>query len=100
MTMKKDLQRELKIPYNLLEEIKSFPQKRVVEHCGKTFFVSSFDIYATCPQCMTNIKVRSFSAETEIEDVFDAVFEWVSHAGALTLMQERQRIIKEDADDS
>jgi hypothetical protein len=98
--MKKDEFANIDIPAELLEAIKSFPLRRKVEHCGKTFLVPPFDIYATCPQCMTRIKVRSFSAQTEIEDVFDAVFEWVSQLDALMLMQARQKNIKEDANDS
>ncbi len=84
---------------DLLEEIRSFPVKRQVEHCGQTFFVSPFDFYAECPQCRTRIKVRSFSGVIEIEDVFDAVFAWMNRAGAEAIVRRRQQEIKEDEDD-
>jgi hypothetical protein len=85
--------------YGLIKEIKSFPLKRGVEHCGETFYVSPFDIYARCPHCMSSIKLRSFSAETEIEDIFDTVFEWMNQPEALLLVKERQKVIKEDKED-
>jgi hypothetical protein len=88
------------ISQRLIDEIRSFPLKRSVQHCDRTFFVSPFAIYATCPQCAASLKVRSFSGETEIEDVFDAVFEWMTQPGALPLVQERQEVIIQDADDT
>src|SRR6516164_2535220 len=96
--MKEESHKELNISFRLTEEIKSFPLKRAVEHCGGTFYVSPFDIYARCPQCMSSIKVRSFSAVTEIEDIFDAVFKWMNQPEALILVKERQKAIKEDED--
>jgi hypothetical protein len=96
--MKEESHKGLNISYKLIEEIKSFPLNREVEHCGGAFYVSPFNIYARCPRCMSSIKVRSFSAETEIEDIFDAVFEWMSQPGALVLAKERQKAIKEDED--
>jgi len=84
---------------SLIQQIKSFPLSRGVEHCGSVFYASPFKIYATCPQCRTEIKVRSFSAVTEVEDVFDAVFEWMNQPGAWHYVQERQEEIKEDSDD-
>ena len=33
--------------------------------------VSPFDIYTDCLHCAARIKLRSFSADAEIEDVFD-----------------------------
>jgi len=84
----------------LIQEIKSFPLRRGVEHCSNVFYISPFKIYATCPHCGLEIKVRSFSSVTEVEDVFDAVFESMSQPGALHYAQERQEKIKEDSRDS
>ncbi len=67
----------VEVPPELIEAIHALPARREVEHCGSTFAVSPFDIYALCPRCGTRLKVRSFAAVTEIEDVFDAVFEWM-----------------------
>jgi hypothetical protein len=59
--------------------------------------VSPFDIYAKCPECQSKIKVRSFSATTEIENVFDAVFEWIDRPEALNLVSDRQRTLRADS---
>jgi hypothetical protein len=84
------------VPPGLLEAIASFPLQRQVTHCGATFFVSPFEIYAECPRCHGRIKVRSFTAVAELEDVFDAVFEWMSHDGAADLVRRRQAVLKAD----
>jgi transcription elongation factor Elf1 len=60
------------------------------------FFVSPFDIYATCPHCGQRLKVRSFSGTTEVEDVFDAVFEWMLHGDGAGLARRRQEAIHDD----
>ena len=81
---------------DLIEAIRCFPLQRHVTHCGQPFQVSPFDIYATCPKCRARIKVRSFAAVSEIEDIFDAVFEWLTQPDAMRIAQERQRVIAED----
>src|SRR5919109_5240035 len=86
----------IEIPPALVEAILAFPLRREVEHCGRTLHVSSFDLYATCPQCGTRLKVRSFSAQTEIEDLFDAVFEWMLQPGADDVVRRRQAEIEGD----
>lgn len=82
----------------LIDAIRSFPVSRETKHCESTFNVSAFDFYATCPDCGERIKLRSFSALPEIEDVFDAVFEWMSDPAAEQLASHRQQIIAEDDD--
>jgi hypothetical protein len=89
----------MELPTSLVEAVRSFPLEREVEHCGKKRKVSPFDFYATCPQCGARIKVRSFTAGSEIEDVFDAVFEWLAQPGARKLMQSRQEAIEADKDE-
>jgi predicted nucleic acid-binding Zn-ribbon protein len=84
------------ISQNLLEEIRGFSATRDVRHCGETFETSSFDVYATCPRCGTRIKVRSFSGWLEIEDVFDAVFEWLERTQADAVVERRRCQIRED----
>jgi hypothetical protein len=86
------------VPEELLDAIRSLPLKREVEHCGQRFVVSPFDIYATCPKCGIQLKTRSFSATTEVEDVFDAVFEWMNQPGAAELVRKRQGVIETDKD--
>jgi hypothetical protein len=92
-------QPEVEIPAGLIEAIRSLPAQREVTHCGVSFTVSPFEIYADCPRCGTRIKVRSFSAVTEVEDLFDAVFEWIDRAHADELVQRRQAVLREDRDE-
>jgi hypothetical protein len=82
----------------LLEAIAAMPLSREVVHCGTPFRVSPFDIYAVCPACRTRIKVRSYSASLELEDLFDAVFAWMSQPGAAGLVRERQEMIRSDGE--
>lgn len=85
------------ITEGLLEAIRSLPLQRVVEHCGTRVAVSPFELYADCSQCGMRVKVRSFSAGAEVEDVFDAVFEWMNQPGAQDLARRHQEMLREDA---
>lgn len=80
----------LDIGSDLIEAIRSFPLRREIEHCGVCIAVDPFDFYATCPQCHSRIKVRSYAATPEIEDVFDAVFEWMNQGGAREIAEHRR----------
>src|SRR4051812_15079697 len=97
--MKVEHQARPDISPELVDAIKSFPVRRTIEHCGSTFTTSPFDIYADCPTCGARIKVRSFGAATEIEDVFDAVFEWMSDPAAREAAARRQQVIEADRDE-
>ena len=88
----------LKIPAGLLDAIRSFPLEREVEHCGIRITVPPFDFYAECPECGTRIKVRSFSGAEEIEDVFDAVFEWMNRPMAQEVAKRRLKELEEETD--
>ncbi len=88
----------LDLPSGLVSVIKTFPLVREIEHCGLEFTVSPFAIYATCPHCGTELKVRSFASQVEVEDVFDAVFEWLTQPGAVELVRQRQRQMEDDLD--
>ena len=83
---------------DLIDAVESFSLQRDVRHCGEVFQVSPFSIYAACPVCNARIKVRAFSGTTELEDVFDAVFTWMSQPGARELVQQRQHEIAANAD--
>lgn len=89
----------VEVPSSLVDAIRSFPARREVEHCGQSLAVSPFDYYATCPQCGTRIKVRSFSGVPELEDVFDAVFEWMGQPETRDVAQRRRDEIEADTDD-
>jgi hypothetical protein len=86
------------IPAGLLDAIRSFPLEREVEHCGIRAKVPPFDFYAECPQCGAHIKVRSFSGVDEVEDVFDAVFEWMNRPMAQEVVKRRLKALEEDTD--
>ena len=86
----------IEVPSALIEAIRALPAAHIVEHCGKAWTVSPFDIYAECPHCGVQIKLRSFSGCAEIEDVFDAVFEWMNRTRADDLVQRRRRAIRDD----
>lgn len=58
-----------------------------------------FDIYAECPQCGTRLKLRAYSAIEEMEDIFDAVFQWSLKPGANAAMQKRIAEIASDTED-
>jgi hypothetical protein len=89
----------IEIPAGLLEAIRSFPVEREVEHCGIRLRVPPFDFYAECPHCGTRMKVRSFSQTDEIEDIFDAVFEWMNQPLAQEMAKRRQEALAEDSED-
>jgi hypothetical protein len=89
---------KIEVPPKLLELIRALSPSREVEHCGAIFEVSAFDIYGTCPECQKRIKVRSFSDGVELEDVFDAVFEWMERTEADEIVERRRQEIREDLD--
>jgi hypothetical protein len=62
----------------VLNAIGALPPIRKVEHCSTSFLAPVFAMYGNCPDCDAQVKMRSFSGELEVEDVFDAVFEWMS----------------------
>ena len=80
----------------LLDAIRSFPMEREVEHCGTRIVASPFDLYADCPRCGARLKLRSFAGVGEIEDIFDAVFEWLNRPKAREIAQRRQAVLGED----
>jgi hypothetical protein len=86
----------LGITHDLVEAIRTFPAEREVEHCGDRFKASPFEFYAECPRCGARIKLRSFSGGAELEDLFDAVFEWMSRPTAAAAAERRRAILGND----
>jgi transcription elongation factor Elf1 len=82
----------------LLDAIRTFPRSRSVVHCGDTIVASPLAIYVECPKCGQRIKVRSFAGVAEVEDVFDAVFEWMNDPTAQAYSEQRRKEIADDAD--
>jgi predicted nucleic acid-binding Zn-ribbon protein len=97
--MKLESQARPDVSPELVDAIRSFPVRRTIQHCGTTFSASPFDIYADCPSCGARIKVRSFGGTTELEDVFDAVFEWMSDPAAREAVARRLQAIEADKDE-
>lgn len=89
-------QSALEISTELLDAISQLPVSREVQHCGQSFTVSPFDLYTTCPHCRGRVKLRSFAAVPELEDVFDAVFGWMNQPGAAEVVEKRRREIAAD----
>ncbi len=87
------------IPSEIIDLIRDFPVTRQVEHCGQRFSVSSLDTYARCPRCGAQIKLRSYSAVPEIEDVFDAILGWMQQKGAEEVVRRRQAELEADSDE-
>jgi hypothetical protein len=92
-------QTHVDVPAELIDAIRTVPTEREVEHCGEKFSASPFDIYATCPRCGHELKLRAFCAVREVEDVFDAVFEWLNRPGASDLMHRRQELSRLDEEE-
>jgi hypothetical protein len=80
----------LEIGSDLIDAIRNFPTRREVEHCGTSITADPFDFYVECPHCGARIKVRSFAAIPELEDVFDAVFEWMNGEEAQGIAERRK----------
>jgi hypothetical protein len=97
--MKLQTDPRIEVPSSIVDAIRSFPVEREAEHCGRKFAVSPFDIYATCPQCGAKLKLRSYSAVLELEDVFDAVFDWMLQPKAAEVARQRQRTLEADRDE-
>src|SRR5437763_1764933 len=87
----------IEIPAGLIDAIRSFPAERETEHCGTPLRASPFDFYAQCPRCGVRVKLRSFSGGDEIEDIFDAVFDWMNHPIAKQAAARRQQTLEAES---
>jgi hypothetical protein len=90
---------KVEVTPELVEAVRAFPVRREVRHCGSTFAVGALAIYAVCPTCKEQIKLRAFSAAPELEDVIDAVLEWMSQPEARALAEARMETIAADAEE-
>jgi|SRR3954453_993686 len=86
----------LEISSDLIEAIRTFPARQEIEHCGSRIMADPFNFYADCPHCGDRIKLRSFAATPEIEDVFDAVFEWMNQGEARDVANRRQAALADE----
>ena len=63
--------------------IKRFPKTRSFKHCDKIYTVSNLKIYGHCSICLAKIKLRSFGAPKEIQDIILLAKEWLEEAGEI-----------------
>ena len=87
---------KIAVPVGLTDALRELPAAREVEHCGHRFVVNPLSIYATCPHCNAEIKVRSFAAVEELEDVIDAVLTWMNHPTAAHAVEQRAAELREE----
>jgi hypothetical protein len=86
------------VPRGLIDAILAKSPWREVLHCGVTKRISTFDIYFECDVCGEEVKVRAMSGVEDVEDVFDAVFQWALDPDAASVMKARQADIRDDID--
>src|SRR5437763_15599444 len=86
--------KDIHVSPELIDAINTFPVRREVRHCDTTFSANPFEISVRCPRCGVELKLRSFAAVAELEDVFDAVFEWMNKPGAAEMVKQRRQSIK------
>lgn len=82
----------------VVDAIRAFPAEREVTHCGVPFTASPLAVYGVCPACGAKVKLRSFAAVPELEDVFDAVLEWMNQPAASAHAEARRRELTTDND--
>lgn len=72
----------------------------VCPSCHTSVRYHALQIYANCPKCNTQIKVRAFGGVgTEIQDVIDAVLEWIGDGENLEAVLKRHKQIREGVSD-
>ena len=77
-----------------IEQIRTLPKTRPFTCCGRTTNVSILQIYGQCPECGQNVKMRRLgSVGSEIEDVIDAVLEWMGTGKDFEMAMRRKREI-------
>lgn len=94
--MSTDVSESVEIPAELLDAIRSLPAERTVVHCGEEMQVSPLALYATCTHCGEILKLRGFTAHPEVEDVVDAVLEWMATPEGRAASASRMRDLTSD----
>jgi hypothetical protein len=86
------------VSLDLLESIRRYPVEREVSHCGVQWTVPALEFYSICPKCKQPVKLRSYAATAELEDVFDAVFEWMNQPQAEAIANRRRQTLAAEDD--
>jgi hypothetical protein len=85
------------VSWDLVEYLRRFPTERSVQRCDTDR--SRARILFELSEVRRNDQLRPFGG-TEIEDLFDAVFEWMNQPGAESIVRRRREAIAEHADSS
>lgn len=81
---------------NVIKDIENLPHYReyVCKQCGHQQQIYSLFIQANCEKCGTQVKLRGYaSIGSEIEDVIDAVLEWLGKGKEFELALKRKQEI-------
>ncbi len=84
---------------NVIEDIQKLPHFRdfTCNQCGNKQKVYSLSLNIECKNCKAQSKSRGYaSIGSEVEDVIDAVLEWLGTGEEFLLAMERKRIIDSD----
>lgn len=65
------------------EFIEKFPKTRKFKHCQVEHEVSNLIMYTECSQCHTKVKLWSFGAPKEIQDIINLCERWLKEAGKI-----------------
>ena len=66
--------------------------------CGITHEVSTLHVYAKCPKCKGQMKLRSFGGDIDKEDLILIVMQWLTEAG-IDFPEPYKSLIDTDWDD-
>jgi hypothetical protein len=83
-----------------IDAIRSLPRFRdlTCQTCSHPIRVHALTMYASCPQCDTRHKCRSFGGVgTEIQDVIEAVLQWADISAADVIARHEQQATNGDA---
>src|SRR5262245_61379173 len=78
---------------HVIEKIENLPHERtfVCTNCGQRGTASILSIHVNCERCSKRLKLRGYgSIGIEIEDVVDAVLEWMGTGARLEAVMRRK----------
>lgn len=81
---------------NVIDKIVGLPHSRTVHcaDCGASQIFPVLQVHGKCSQCNSSMRLRGHGAiGTEIEDVVDAVLEWMGDAHTLQVVLDYQKEI-------
>lgn len=83
-TLCNDCDERMNYPLDYVYEImEKFPKTRKFKHCLVEQEVSSLHMYTNCIQCQTKVKLWSFGAPKEMQDILLLAKRWLIEAGEI-----------------